>query len=69
MHNELVNEGRAAERLGLSVSTLRAWRLSGRGPVFRKLGAAVRYAMSDLDAFVDASGRRSTSDRGTGDGA
>jgi hypothetical protein len=37
----------------------------GRGPAFRKLGAAaVRYAEDDLAAYVEAARRRSTSDRG-----
>ncbi len=64
MSNHLVKEAEAAERLCVSVATLRRWRWSGRGPVFRKIGSAVRYAESDLREFVDAGRRTSTSDPG-----
>lgn len=60
----MVGDVEAARRLGLSVSTLRAWRVRGGGPVFRKLGTAVRYTIADLDAFVESRGRKSTSDPG-----
>jgi predicted DNA-binding transcriptional regulator AlpA len=62
----LLNEHRAAEFLGLKVSTLRRWRWAGRGPPFIKLGSAVRYDPRELDEFVDAGRRRSTSDTGDG---
>jgi hypothetical protein len=42
----------AAERLSLSVATLRAWRLVGRGPRYVKFGRAVRYLVTDLEAFI-----------------
>lgn len=62
--HRLLDEHAAALRLGLSVKTLRRWRWAGRGPLFVKLGAAVRYATADLDAFIDTGRRRSTSDQG-----
>jgi hypothetical protein len=62
--NCLVDEHRAAEILGLKVSTLRRWRWAGSGPQFIKLGAAVRYDPQALSGFVEAGRRRSTSDRG-----
>ena len=65
-HSHLIDEHEAAERLGLSVKTLRRWRWSGRGPAFRKLGSAVRYAEEDLAAFIEGARRRSTSDAGAG---
>jgi predicted DNA-binding transcriptional regulator AlpA len=56
----------AALYLGLTASTLEKMRLTGDGPRFIRLGArAVGYARDDLDAFVDAGRRRSTSDPGT----
>ena len=64
-HLHLIDEHEAAQRLDLSVKTLRRWRWSGRGPPFRKLGSAVRYSEEDLAAYVDAACRRSTSDPGT----
>lgn len=42
----------AAARLGLQPSTLEKWRSTGGGPLFVKLGRAVRYRMADLDVFA-----------------
>jgi len=61
----LLNERESAQFLGnLSVKTLRRWRWAGRGPHFIKIGAAVRYSIDDLTAFIDRNRRRSTSDKG-----
>lgn len=57
----LVNEHEAARRLGMKVSTLRRWRWQGIGPVFCRIGAAVRYDPRDLVAFIAAGRRASTS--------
>jgi hypothetical protein len=71
MHQEgisqaLVDETRAAQLLDLRVKTLRRWRWAGKGPRFVKLGSAVRYALADLDMFIAAGRRTSTSDMGAG---
>jgi len=50
--NVLIREEQAANYLGLSPKTLSRWRWAGKGPVFHKLGAAVRYSIEDLDSFV-----------------
>ena len=50
----LLNEKEAAELLRLSPRTLQSWRVSGGGPTYRKLGRAVRYDRSQLDAWVSA---------------
>jgi hypothetical protein len=60
----LVDETRAAQLLDLRVKTLRRWRWAGKGPNFVKLGSAVRYRPADLDAFIAAGRRTSTSDLG-----
>lgn len=57
----LINEHEAARRLGLKVSTLRRWRWQGIGPIFCRIGAAVRYDPRDLADFIDAGRRASTS--------
>lgn len=44
-----------AARLGLSVATLRAWRLQRKGPRFVRFGRAVRYLASDVDQFIEDS--------------
>ncbi len=59
-----MKEHEAAARLGLKVATLRRWRWSGRGPPFIKIGAAVRYDPDDVEAFIEAGRRSSTSDLG-----
>ncbi len=63
--NYLINEYEAAARLALKVATLRRWRWAGRGPPFFKIGNAVRYAAEDIDAFIQAARRTSTSDAGS----
>ena len=53
---------RAATFLGLSPSTLAKMRLRGDGPPFAKLGTrAVLYALRDLEKWVEARKRLSTS--------
>ena len=48
----LLTEMEAAERLRLSVKTLRAWRLRSKGPHFLRFGRAVRYLAAHLDEYV-----------------
>ena len=61
----LLNEKAAAEILGLSPRTLQRWRVTGGGPVYRKLGlTAVRYSEDDLAEFIAHGVRTSTSDTG-----
>lgn len=57
----------AARHLNLSASTLAKMRLRGDGPPFVKFGGAVRYRRADLEAYIAANMRRSTSQRVRGD--
>jgi predicted DNA-binding transcriptional regulator AlpA len=50
-----LTEREVADRLGLSVATLRAWRFRGKGPRYLRLGRAVRYLPADIDDFVRTS--------------
>jgi Helix-turn-helix domain len=54
----------AAEYLGVSASTMAKQRMTGDGPPFAKLGKIVVYDTCDLDRYVEAHRRRSTSDPG-----
>ena len=58
----------AARFLGNSVGTLARWRSTGVGPPYIKLGTSrtsrIRYRLSELEAFLRARARRSTSDPG-----
>ena len=49
----LINEDSAAQRLGLSAASLQKDRQTrALGIPFVKIGAAIRYRVSDLDKFV-----------------
>ena len=61
----MLNTNEAAIYLGLARATLEAWRTRGGcGPVFCKLGKAVRYRQSDLETFLAARMRTNTSKTG-----
>ena len=50
---QFITARKAAEILGLSPKTLLNWRKLGLGPVARRFGGrAVRYSLSDLEAFT-----------------
>jgi predicted DNA-binding transcriptional regulator AlpA len=54
----------AAQYVGLSASTLEKYRLYGTGPPYQKAGAKIIvYRPEDLDAWLNARRRRSTSDQ------
>jgi excisionase family DNA binding protein len=55
----------AAAYLKLGESTLAKLFVSGDGPPAIKVGRSVRYASDDLDAWMCARRRRSTSDVGS----
>lgn len=57
--DELLDTEQAAAAYGLSQSTLRKWRCIGEGPRFTRIGRAVRYRQSELQAFIE--GRTFTS--------
>jgi general secretion pathway protein A len=59
---KLIDEQGAAEILSLRPTTLRRWRSAGTGPAFVKIGSAVRYEPSALQAFIRQGRRESTSD-------
>jgi excisionase family DNA binding protein len=61
MHHLRTEE--AAKRLNVKPETLEAWRCRGGGPAFLKLGKAVRYRESDLDAYEASRLRQNTSER------
>ena len=54
----------AATYLGANPRTLEGWRVRGGGPRFIKVGRRVVYRRRDLDEWLAARERASTSDRG-----
>lgn len=57
---KLLTTDQTAEILNVKTATLRVWRMQGKGPRFRKIGALVRYAETDLTTFIDAQTHIST---------
>ena len=49
-----MTEQEVAQRLKLSVATLRSWRLRRRGPRYVRFGRAVRYLATDIDLYVQS---------------
>ncbi|MEA2078737.1 MAG: helix-turn-helix domain-containing protein [Pseudomonadota bacterium] len=65
MRSALLTTTEAASYLGMSKAFLERDRWAGARIPFLKVGSrAVRYRLSDLEAFLDGQVRRSTSDRG-----
>jgi excisionase family DNA binding protein len=60
---ELMTTAAASEYLGVPVKTLEAWRYTGNGPRFVKLGRSVRYRPTDLHAWIEANVRQSTTEQ------
>jgi predicted DNA-binding transcriptional regulator AlpA len=48
----LLNEYDVARITGLSVASVRRWRLLRQGPKYLKLGSAVRYRRDDVAAWL-----------------
>jgi hypothetical protein len=61
----LLTTEQASALVRLSARTLEGLRVRGGGPVYRKLAGRVFYALGDLQAWVEAQARHSTSDPGT----
>jgi predicted site-specific integrase-resolvase len=49
-----LSERDAADYIGISIHTLRKWRKAGKGPTHFAVSRVIRYAVSDLQAFVAA---------------
>lgn len=62
MTKQLLDTANAAKYLGeLKTATLESWRVKGTGPRWIKIGRLVRYDQDDLDAYLTAQTRQSTS--------
>jgi excisionase family DNA binding protein len=62
LENRCLRTPEAAEYTGLSKSTLEKLRVTGGGPAYSSLGRTVVYRLEDLDEWVCAHRRTSTSD-------
>lgn len=62
----LLNEHDVSRITGLSLASVRRWRVLGKGPRFLKIGSAVRYRPEDLKSFLNS--RPAGGDPATGEG-
>lgn len=58
--DELMDTDGLSAYLDIPKRTLEIWRQVGKGPAYRKVGHRVRYAKSDVAAWVDAQRREQT---------
>jgi predicted DNA-binding transcriptional regulator AlpA len=49
---KLLEEKELAERLQVSLGTLRGWRTEGKGPRFHRIGQMIRYSPSDVKDWL-----------------
>ncbi len=54
MNSELLTTVEAAQYVRLGKPTLERIRVKGEGPLYCKLGGAVRYRRADLDAWLES---------------
>jgi excisionase family DNA binding protein len=59
---DILTTPEAAAYTRMSKPTLERWRLTGDGPIYVKLGKAVRYRRADLDAWLASKLIHSTSE-------
>ncbi len=64
MDHDVLTTAEAAYYVRLGKPTLERFRVTGEGPRYCKLGGAVRYRRSDLDAWLEGRLLASTSARG-----
>ena len=61
-NSPLLTTMQTADRPGLSPRTLETLRLRGGGPIFIKMGRAVRYEPQEVEAWINARRASSTSE-------
>lgn len=61
MKSDILNTREAAQYVRLGKPTLERFRITGDGPPYCKLGGAVRYRLTDLDAWLESRLTASTS--------
>ena len=52
--DKLIDEDGAAELLSVSPRTLQAWRASGKGPEFVRIGRQIRYTLRAIIDHINA---------------
>lgn len=67
IHSNLSTD-QTAKLLGIAKSTLSKMRLTGEGPTYIKMGRRVAYRPEDIQDWLTARRRLSTSDQGVANG-
>jgi hypothetical protein len=53
--DSILSGKQAAKVIGIkNPNTLHVWRCHGRGPRFVRVGRAIRYRLSDLQAYIES---------------
>jgi excisionase family DNA binding protein len=60
--DDLLTTDQLAALCGLSPRTLEKLRVTGGGPIFIRLGRAIRYRREDIEAWIRGHSRRNTSE-------
>ena len=63
MDTQLLTQPRLSELIDVSERTLERWRVEGSGPIFCRAGRKVLYRLDDVDDWLAASRRKSTSEQ------
>ena len=63
MGDQLLTQKRLADLIDVSERTLERWRVEGSGPAFVKAGRKVLYLPDDVNDWLAASRRKSTSEQ------
>ena len=62
--SKFLDSTQPAERLTNRKNTIEGWRVKGIGPRYVKIGRLVRYRIEDVEAWLEAQTRTSTSQAG-----
>ena len=62
MAQQLLTQQLLSELIDVSERTLERWRVEGTGPVFCRAGRKVLYRLEDVEDWLAASRRKSTSE-------
>ncbi len=63
MGKQLLTQKRLSELIDVSERTLERWRVEGSGLVFCRAGRKILYRLEDVDDWLAASRRKSTSEQ------
>ncbi len=63
MAQQLLTQQRLSDLIDVSERSLERWRVEGTGPAFVKAGRKVLYRAVDVDDWLAASRRKSTSEQ------